>query len=421
MISAKEIMVFSLLHRVWPALRSRNLRLFTAGQTFSLIGTFVQQVAMGWLVYRLTRSTFILGVVGFLSDFPGAAVVLISGIILDRVSPYRILLATQALAMLQAFLLAVLVLGGQVDIALIFILACFLGLLNGFEVPARQVLVSRLIEDKADLQGAIALNALINNLARLIGPPLGGFLVAEFGEWICFLMNSASYLAVLVALLAMRGIRQPEPSRPLPALTMLFDGLRYSYSAKMILAIVMLVAFVAFGAAPYATLLPVMATRVSQSGPNAMGILMGAMAAGSLLGALFLAKKPDILQLEHVVIFGAALFGACLVLFGLSQSLVLSSLVILTAGFGVTSFMASCSTLLLSISDSVQRGRVMSLFTLSYMGTVPIGAFVAGLVATRLGPPMTLIIGGMLCLSTALAFGFCLPRLRPLSKNAEAL
>jgi MFS family permease len=372
----------------------------------------MQHVAMGWLVYRLTHSVFVLGLVGFLSDFPGAAVVLFAGVLLDRISPYRVVLATQALAMLLALLLAALVWTDHVGIGVILVLACLLGLSNGFDVPARQVLVTQLIDDEADLPNAIALNSLVYDLARLLGPPLGGVLVAAVGEWLCFLINGTSFLVVIIALLAMRGWRPIDRSRAAPAFGMLVEGVHYAYSTAMIRAVLLLVAVVAFAAAPYATLLPVLAARLLQSGPHAMGILMGAMAAGSLIGAFFVGQSSNSFKLDRTVMSGAALFGLCLALFAASQSLILSSAALMVAGFGVTLFMASANTLLISLSQTPQRGRVMSLFTLSFMGTVPIGALIAGLVAERIGAPMTLGAGGIICMLAAMAFGARLPQLR---------
>lgn len=381
-----------------------------AAQSISQTGTFVQQVAIGWLVYRLTHSAFALGLVGFLTDLPGAVVVLLAGVALDRIPPYRIVLATQTTAMLQALILAALVWSNQIDIGIILVLAVLLGLAGGFDVPARQVLVPQLIDDEADLPNAVALNSLAYDLARLFGPPLAGILVAAVGEGFCFLLNGTSYLAVIAALMALPKGRHFKPAIRTPAVGMLIEGISYVCSTAEIRAVLILVAAVAFAAAPYATLLPLLAAGLSQNGPHAMGILLGAMAAGSLAGAFFVGQRRNALALGRLVMVGGALFGLCLVLLALSASLILASAAALVAGSGVTVFMSACNALLIMVSNADQRGRVMSLFTLAYMGTVPIGALTAGLIAARIGAPMTLGVGGTLCVLAAAAFGAHLSR-----------
>ncbi len=367
---------------------------------------------MGWLVYRLTHSAFTLGLLGFFADLPGAAVVLFAGVLLDRIAPARVVIATQTIAMLQALLLAALVWTDHINVGTIFVLAALLGVANGFDVPARQVLVPRLISDKADLTNAISLNSLVYDLARLVGPPLGGILIAAVGEWLCFLLNGVSYMTVIIALLTLAG--QPvERNSDAHAMNMLVDGVRYAYSTAMIRAVLLLVAFVAFAAAPYATLLPLIAAGLSKSGPHAMGLLLGAMAGGSLAGALVIGQARSALSLDRAVPAGAALFGLCLVLLAMSPWLVFASAAAVMAGFGVTVFMSSCNALLIGVSQPNQRGRVMSLFTLSFMGTVPLGALAAGLAAERIGAPMTLAAGGTVCVLAALVFAARLPQLRP--------
>jgi MFS family permease len=385
-------------------LGARNLRLFAAGQAASLAGTLMQQMAMGWLIYRLTHSAFMLGLVAFLADLPGAAVVLLAGVVLDRVPARSVLLTTQSLAMLQALTLAVLVSAGHANVVVICVLAGLLGLTNGFEVPARQVLAPQLVDRDADLANAIALNSLVYDTARLIGPPLGGIIIAVVGEWFCFLLNGVSYFAVIVALLAMRGlrdVRQPQHQAPLAQLA---EGLWYAGSRTTIRRVLLLVGAVCFAAAPYATLLPAMAVSVLQSGSHTLGVLMAAMAAGSLAGAFYFGRRGGEVRLDRLAAMTGALFGLCLAVFGLSRWLLLSSGVLMVGGFGVMLFMASCNTLLVTEADPAYRGRVMSLFTISFMGTVPLGALVTGIVAHRIGPSFTLAIGGGICILAALTF-----------------
>ena len=400
------------LRHWWPSLASPNFRLYIAGQTISLIGTFMQMTAMSWLVYRLTHSEFILGLVGFLAEMPGVVVALAAGVLVDRANPRKIVLATQSFAMLQAFVLAALVFSNRIDIVAIILLACALGFINGFDVPARQVLVAQLLDDKVHLRNAIALVSLSLDGSRLIGAAMGGLAIAAFGEGTCFLINGASYAMVIVALLAIRL----EPKRaihpdPASART-LIEGLRYAFGARPIRSVVLLVACVSFAASPYAVLLPVMAGSVLEGGPRTLGALTAAAGLGAIVGAFFLGSRPQTDSPARYITLGAGLFGLGLLSFSFSRMLVLSAACLAVAGFGVMILMASSHTILLSTADEDKRGRVMSLFTLSFMATVPLGSLVTGALASRIGAAETISIGGALCILSALVFALRQGRLR---------
>jgi MFS family permease len=392
------------LIRVWPALRSGNFRLFIAGQAVSLVGTYMQQVAMGWLVYRLTQSAFMLGLVGFVGELPGVAVAAFAGVIADRVNPQRIVLVTQTLAMVQAFLLAALVFTGHINVAGILILSCALGLVNGLDVPARQVFLLQLLDREDDLPNAVALNSFVLDSARLIGSALAGALIATYGEAICFLANGASYIAVIAALLAMRLSPPAMAPHPENVVAALARGLRFAFGFAPIRTVLLVVAFVAFAGAPYTVLMPVMASTVLGGGPYTMGILMASTGLGALVGAFYLGSWRTTLGLDRLIPLGASLFGGGLILFALSRSLGLSALCLVIAGFGIMIFMASSNSILLAIAPADKRGRVMSLFTLSFMATVPVGSLYTGALASSIGAAPTIVIGGGLCVIAALGF-----------------
>ncbi len=401
------------LMRGWPALRSRNYRLFIAGQAPSLIGTFLQMVAMSWLVYRLTHSALILGLVGFVGELPAVPAALLAGVLADRVRPHRIMLATQSLAMLQAVLLALLVFAGRLDVPIILCLSCVLGILNGIDAPARQVLLAHLVESREQLASAIALHSLVYDSARLIGPALGGMVIAWGGEGVCFLANGVSYLAILGALLALRHSAGSAETPSGPVLPTLVEGIRYVCASPPIRAVLLFVGCICFAGSPYGVLMPIMAATVLKGGPHTLGILVASIGMGALLGAAWLGSRRTGFGLDRTIVLGAGLFGLGLILFSLSPSLSLSVALLVMVGCGITLIMASSNTILLMIADADKRGRVMSLFALSFMGTVPLGNLCSGALAGRIGTPATIALGGGVCLLSGLIFLRELSRIRP--------
>jgi MFS family permease len=395
------------------ALRSRNYRLFVAGQSVSLVGTWMQQVAMSWLVYRLTGSAMLLGLVGFISQVPTLLIAPIAGVLADRWDRRRLLIATQTLAMVQAAFLSVVVLTGVVQVWQILFLSLLLGIVNAVDIPVRQSFVVEMVEQPEDLGNAIALNSSMVNGARLIGPSIAGLLVASVGEGICFLLNAVSYLAVIMALLAMRiqpGSRHLRPRRHI--LLELLEGFQYAFQFGPIRSILLLVALISLMGMPYAVLVPVFAKEILHGGAHTFGFLMTAAGCGALAGTLYLASRQSVLGLGWVIVFATILFAFGIIAFAFSQTFVLSMAALMVAGFGAMTLVASSNTILQTILDEDKRGRVMSFFTMAFIGMAPFGSLGAGAMAGIVGPQTTLLLGGIGCLLGAAVFAWHLPRIR---------
>lgn len=394
------------------ALKSRNYRLFFAGQSVSLVGTWMQQVAMSWLVYRLTGSALLLGVVGFASQAPTFLLAPVAGVLADRWNRRRLLIATQTLAMVQAAVLATAVLTGAVQVWQIIALSVVLGCVNAFDIPIRQSFVVELVDRKEDLSNAIALNSSMVNGARLVGPSIAGVLVATVGEGVCFILNAASYLAVIAAIAAMRVTPPRRHGARKHILHELHEGFTYAFGFPPIRAILFLLGAVSLMGMPYTVLLPVFAGEVLRGGAHTFGFLMAAAGAGSLGSTLYLASRRSVVGLGRVIAVATALFGVGVAGFALSRALPLSLACLGLSGFGAMALVASGNTILQTIVDDDKRGRVMSLFTMSFMGMTPFGSLMAGSVAHWLGARDTLLLGAGACLVAGLHFSRQLPRLR---------
>ncbi len=402
----------STLAQTLRALRSRNFRLFFAGQTVSLLGTWIQQIAMSWLVYRLTKSAFMLGVVGFVATLPGVFITPFAGVAADRWNRHRMVIATQTGAMLQALALAALVLTGTVQVWHILALSFFVGIVNGFDMPARQSFLLEMVERKEDLPNAIALNSSMFNGARLVGPAIAGALIAAVGEGVCFLVNGLSFLAVLAALLAMRVPRREPPEGRLDVLRDLGDGFRYAFRSPPIRTVLAFLALASLFAQPYTVLMPVVATRVLHGGADTLGLLMAATGLGALAGALYLATRPSVVGLGRVLARGGALFGVSLLAMAASHNTWLSCALLVLAGWGMLVHIAGSNTMLQTIADENMRGRVISLYGLAFLGMAPLGSLYAGAAASRFGAPLTIACGGVIMLIGAGIFYSRLPMLR---------
>jgi MFS family permease len=394
------------------ALRHRNFRLFTVGQTISLMGTWMQQVAVGWLVYRLTDSAFLLGIVGFVSQIPIFLLAPLAGVLADRYDRHRLVILTQVLAMVQAGVLAVLVLTDAVTITHIVILMALLGAVNGFDIPARQSFLHEMVGGREDLANAIALNSSMFNAARLVGPAVAGFLIAAVGEGVCILINAVSYIAVLVSLFAMRLPRRAPHASGGHMLHRLTEGFRYAFGFAPIRSILGLVALVSLAGVPFSILLPVVATRVLAGDARTLGFLMASVGLGALIGALWLASRRTVRGLGRVIVRAAFGFGACLIVVALSRTTWLSMLLLVGAGFAMMVQMAASNTILQTLVDDDKRGRVMSLYSMAFIGLSPIGSLVAGAVAAGAGAPAAFVAGGTVCCIAALGFARRLPALR---------
>ncbi len=395
------------------ALRSRNYRLFVAGQSVSLVGTWMQQVAMSWLVYRLTGSAFLLGVVGFTSQIPTFLLAPVAGVLADRWNRRRLLMVTQALAMVQAALLAAAVISGLVQIWHIIVLSLLLGVVNAFDIPIRQSFVVEMVAHREDLGNAIALNSSMVNGARMIGPTIAGLLVASVGEGICFMLNSISYLAVLLALAAMRLAPRPHHrAERRHVFHELREGFTYAFGFGPIRSILLLIALVSLTGMPYAVLVPVFAKEILHGGAHTFGFLMTAGGCGALAGTVYLASRKSVIGLGRVIVLSSVLFAAGIAVFAVSRYFVLSMASMTLAGFGAMTLVASCNTVLQTILEEDKRGRVMSFFTVAFVGIAPFGSFGAGAMAGTVGPRETLLFGAACCLVGAALFAKYLPQIR---------
>ena len=397
---------------VFRALRHRNYRLFFGGQTISLIGSWITRVATGWLVYRLTGSVLLLGVVGFCGQIPTLVLAPFAGVLVDRWNRHRILVVTQVLSMLQSFALAGLSFAGIITVRDILLLQMAQGIINAFDTPARQSFVSVMVEDRADLPNAIALNSSMVNLSRVIGPSIGGVIIAAVGEAWCFAVDGISYVAVIASLFAMHVPLRPRPATTTNVREELVDGFRYVTHSPAIRSALLLLALVSTMGMPFSVLMPAIARNVRGGDSHTLGFLMTASGLGALAGALYLASRHSVIGLGRIIAVAACTFGGGLVLFGLSRNLVLSLLVLTIVGGGMMVTMASTNTVLQTIVEERLRGRVMSFYTMAFLGTAPIGSLIAGVVADRVGPTNTILIGGVACILGGAWFAVRLPRFR---------
>jgi MFS family permease len=396
------------------ALKHRNFRLFFGGQIVSLVGTWMQRIALAWLVYRLTQSAFLLGAVGFAGQIPTFLLAPVAGVFADRWNRRRVLIVTQSLAMTQALTLSALVLTGKLVIWHIFVLSIFLGVVNSWDTPVRQAFMVEMVEKKEDLANAIALNSSMVNSARLLGPSLAGILIAAVGEGTCFLLNGISYLAVIAALAAMKIASRDAARKRSRVWHGLTEGFAYAFGFAPMRAILLLLALVSLMGMPYSVLMPVFAKEILHGGPNTLGFLMGASGVGALGGAVYLASRKSVLGLGKIIPRAAGLFGLGLIAFSRSQLLPLSMLLMLAAGFGMIVEMAASNTVLQTIVDDDKRGRIMSFFTMAIMGMTPFGSLLSGYLASLIGVQSALLIGGSACLIGAAVFARKLSELRRL-------
>ncbi|NUP98244.1 MAG: MFS transporter [Armatimonadetes bacterium] len=399
------------------ALNHRNYRLFFVGQGISVIGTWMQMVATGWLVNRLTHGdAAMLGLVGFANRAPSAFLTPFAGVLIDRVDKHRLILHMQAAAMLQALALAALALNGVIEVWHVMVLSAGLGLVAAIEVPARQSFVVEMVANRDDLGNAIALNSSLFNGARLVGPAVAGTLIALWGEGICFLLNGLSYLAVIIALLRMQVAPFVPPEERVSVWVGLREGVAYAYGFGPIRALLLLVAVVSLMGMPYQVLMPIYAEKVLGQGAQGLGLLMAAGGFGAFCGALYLAQRKSVRGLGRVIPLAACVFAGGLTLLSLSRELWLSLLLMPLVAGGMMIQMASTNTVLQTIVDDDKRGRVMSLYALAFMGTSPLGSLLAGGLASRIGVPATFQVCAVATVVPALVFLSRLPRLRELAR-----
>jgi MFS family permease len=397
---------------VGRALKHRNYRLFFFGQGISLIGTWITRVAMSWMVYRLTGSALLLGFVGFIGQIPTFLMAPIAGVLVDRWNRHTVLMVTQVAALLQSTALAVLALTGTMTVGWLAVLAGMQGIINAFDMPARQAFLVEMVSAREDLSNAIALNSSLVNLARLVGPSIAGVLIAWVGEGWCFTLDAISYLAVIASLLAMTVTPRVRAAAPKHVLAELSDGFRYVRTHVPIRSILLLLAMVSLTGVPYVVLMPVFAKEVYHGGPHTLGMLMGASGAGALVGALYLASRKTVIGLGGVLVKAAFGFGLGLILFGLSRWEWLSVPLLALTGGAMMVQMAASNTLVQTLVDEDKRGRVMSFFAVAFFGMAPFGSLIAGSLGARIGAPLTVLGGGVATVLAAALFARKLPALR---------
>jgi len=392
------------------ALRYRNFQLFFGGQLISLIGTWMQNVAQAWLVYRLTGSAVLLGLVTFASQIPVFAVAPVGGIVADRFSRQRVVIATQTSSMLLALILSALTLTHTVRIWHIFVLSALLGVVNAFDIPARQAFFVEMV-GREDLINAIALNSSMFNASRVIGPAIAGILVASIGEGWCFFANGVSYIAVIVGLMLMNVGPRKSVQRASP-LAEVIEGFRFVIGSPPIHSLMILLGVISLTGTPFIVLMPIFADHILHGGAKGLGILMGVSGVGALSGALLLASRETVFGLGRWVAISAAAFGATLIAFASSHSFWPACALLVPVGFAMMVEMGSSNTLIQSMSPDHLRGRVMSVYSMVFMGLAPFGAMLAGFTADRWGAPITVVGGGIVCIAAAGVFGWRLPALR---------
>jgi MFS family permease len=383
----------------WRALRHRNFKLFFVGQSISLIGTWMTRVATSWLVYRLTGSALLLGLIGFAGQIPTFLLAPFAGVLVDRLDRRKMLVWTQVLAGLQSLALAGLTIGKVINIHEVLWLSVMQGMINAFDMPGRQAFLVQMVEDKQDLGNAIALNSSMVNMARLVGPALAGMVIGSVGEGYCFLIDGLSYLAVIASLLMMRvNIAQVKRSTA-PMFAQLKEGWSYVRGFAPIRTILLLFALVSLMGMPFMVLMPIFAGKVLHGGPHTLGFLLGASGVGALASAISLALRKTVRGLTTMIQISAAVFGLGLIGFGLSRNVSLSMFLMSIVGFGMMQGLAASNTVIQTLVPEDMRGRVMSYYTMAFVGMAPFGSLLAGSLAHHLGAPHAVMITGAFCLA----------------------
>jgi MFS family permease len=388
----------------WRALRHRNFRLYFTGHSISLIGTWMARVAVSWLVYRLTGSALLLGVVGFAGQIPALLFAPFAGVLVERMDRRRLLMWTQTLAGMQALVLAALTMERVITIPEIIALMVFKRLINAFDLPGRQSFVAQLVDDKRDLGNAIVLNSSSVNVAKLIGPALAGLVIGAAGEGWCFAIDGVSYGAVVVALMMIRVTPVVVERTTVSMWEQMKEGWTYVTTFRPIRSILLLAALMSLMGMPFMVLMPIFASQVLHGGPRMLGFLTGTLGVGALVSAALMALRRSTRGLAPMIEVSAVMFGCGLILFGLSRYVWLSMALMLVIGFGMMQGLAASNTVIQTLVPEGKRARVMSYYTLAFVGTAPFGSLLAGVMADRVGAPRTVMITGAVCLAGAVWF-----------------
>lgn len=393
------------IYLTFRALRNRNYRLFFFGQCISLTGNWIQQVAMNWLVYSLTKSPLLMGVIMFSGSVPSLFLSPFIGVFIDRINKYRTSIILQTLFLIETFIIAILTLMGIIKVWHIIILSISMGITNAFDMPLRQAFVVQLIDRNEDLGNAISLNSSSLNLALLIGPAIAGVLIAGFGEGICFLINSFSYMAAIAALLAMRiKFKRVKHKLNSNVFKELQEGLKYAFDSIPIRNIIVYFATASLIGMSYIVLMPIFAKEILHGNAQTLGFLMSSAGFGALLGALSLAGQESVSGLENWIYAASLILGGGLVGLAFVNKIWISLVLLFFIGFGIVIIIASCNTLLQDIVDDNKRGRVMSLYTMAFMGTTSIGSLCGGAIADKIGVPHTFLLTGLIMIIAAFIF-----------------
>jgi MFS family permease len=396
----------------WRALRHRNFKLFFFGQSISVIGTWMTRVATSWLVYRLTHSALLLGVVSFAGQFISFLLGPIAGVWVERLPRRKLLVWTQAAGAVQSLALAALTLAHVITLWEIIALSAFQGLINAFDMPGRQSFLVQMVEDREDLSNAIAINSSMANGARLVGPAFAGLIIAAFGEGWCFLIDGISYLAVIASLLAMRIHRSAAKRHAAGMLEQMREGWNYVRTFLPVRTILLTFALMSLMGYSYAVLLPVFAVQVLHGGPHTFGWLTAASGVGALTSGVSLAMRKSVLGLTRMVQIASAMLGTGLILFGLSKVLWLSIVLMVFVGFGLMQCASVSNTIIQSLVSEDKRARVMSYYTMAFFGAAPFGSLLAGVLAHRIGAPHTVIVTGACCIAGSIWFTTKLPKVK---------
>lgn len=393
------------LYLTFRSLRHRNYRLFISGQCISLVGTWIQQLAMSWLIYSLTKSPLIMGVVMFAGSIPSLLISPFAGVLIDRINKYHAIIILQALFMIETFIIAVLTLLGVIQVWHIVLLNILMGVTFAFDMPLRQAFVVKLVEGSEDLGNAISLNSSTFNLARMVGPAIAGILIASFNEGICFMINSLSYIAVILALLAMKI--KPESidiRKEINVLGEFMEGVNYVASSKPMRNVIIYLGVSSLIGMSYPVLMPIFAKEILHGGPHTLGFLMSSSGLGALLGALNLAGRESFKGLEKLICFASLIFGFGLIGLSVLTNIWVSLALMFAIGYGMVVIIAACNTLVQHMVEDSKRGRVMSLFTMAFIGTSPVGNLVGGAIAQKAGVSNTFLLIGIAMIISVLIF-----------------
>lgn len=420
MIASMDKKLNKNIFSTFRAFQHRNYQLFFAGQGISLIGTWIQQIAISWLIYTMTKSPLLMGIITFTGSIPSLFVSPFAGVLIDRINKYHSLIIVQAIFMIEALILAILTMAGVVQVWHILVLSALIGITNAIDMPLRQSFVVHLVGGNEDLSNAISLNSSMFNLARLIGPAIAGILISSIGEGLCFLINSLSYIAVIGALFAMK-IHPEKVTKVKEAsiLNELKEGVIYSFQSKPIYNAILYLAFSSLIGMSFPVLMPIFANETLKGGAQTLGFLMSASGIGALLGSLYLAWRKSVLGLERIIVIASLIFGLGLIGLAFTSKIWVSLLMLFMTGIGMVTIMAACNTLIQYWVDDNKRGRVMSLYTMAFIGTAPLGSLCGGVIADKIGVSETFLLAGIAMLALVIVFITKLKYFKP-TKNLSA-